>query len=179
MRSYVDNMFVKMNCKAESLVSYDTFQPISMHTFCDSNKHYLLARNEFDWESMSAYHAGTYGKNREREVFHWNLEPDSQNLLSAFFYLRLMDFSERKSGSSIKSPFIVSERGKNVSFTIGIKGHKNIKTPFGRKRALALETPGPIGRNWEHPIKVLLDQGSQRELLQLRRGRFIRVKITK
>lgn len=122
------SFFYKVNDWIETYVDYKDLVPHSMALHVRESRQFREARTYFNWEKLQGKHWEKKirkGKAREKKI-EWQLLPYSQNVLSAFFYLRLFKY---KVGKQLK--FSVADDGKNLIVQIDVLRKEKLKTAAG------------------------------------------------
>ncbi len=124
------SLFYAVDDTAETFVDYETMVPLT-YTL---NGHETARRKEirtyFDWEKLEAtFWEKTISKDDDEEKKRkvvWAIEPYTQNVISALFYLRTFTLTPGK-----KLAFRVSDDGKNYVFNGEVLRKEKLHTEIG------------------------------------------------
>lgn len=132
----VFSLFYKVRDWAETYVDYDSLLPHGFAVHVKESKQYKEVRNAFDWEKLEGTHWQkklSDGKTKERKT-SWEIKDFSQNVISAFFYLRTFQYAVGK-----EMQFRVADDGKNIVVTIKVLKEEVLKTNLGKLRTFKSE----------------------------------------
>lgn len=122
------SFFYSVDDWAETYVRYRDFLPLSFAVHVNESRQVGEVRSYFDWQSMTAkYWEKTIrrGKKKEKNL-SWEILPQAQNVISAFFFLRLLPYEPGK-----KMVFRVADEGKNIAVHMETAGKERVKTDAG------------------------------------------------
>ena len=122
------SFFYSVNDWADTYVRYKDLVPLSFSLHVRESKQFREARTFFDWKRGKArfWEKQVRGKKRSERKKEWELLPYSQNVVSAFFYIRLFKFSVGK-----KIAFRVADNGKNLIVRATVVRREKISTGAG------------------------------------------------
>lgn len=115
--------------KAVTYVRYDDLVPLSLSVSIKESKQLGETRTFFDWKTKKASYWQkkiVKDKGERSKQIDWELQPFSQNVISAAYYLRNFQLKPGK-----KLAFRVADEGKNIVFTAEVLRKEKITTPMG------------------------------------------------
>ncbi len=124
------NMFYKVDDVAETFVDYNSLLPHSYEIHVDESKQVRETRTFFDHKKKKAVMWDSKkrpGKKLEKRKVKWDLNPFSQNVFSAAYYLRNFTL---KVGKQLKVR--VGHEGKNIEMTAKVIRRETIYTDAGK-----------------------------------------------
>lgn len=130
------SMFYSVNNLAETFLDYETLIPQTLTYTANESKRKKEARTFFDWEKNEATqwrHEVSKEKGESNKKIRWELEPYSQNMLSALFYLRAFTLTPGK-----KLAFRVADEGKNYVFKGEVLRREEIDTVLGKIKTVVV-----------------------------------------
>ncbi len=123
------SFFYTVNDMAETFVDFEELIPYNYVIKMNQSKQVGENKALFDWNTNTGYtweRSVLKGKGKKEKDFQWELEPYTQNVLSAIFYLRTFTLIP---GKSFK--FRVGHRGKNMIMTAKVVRREKLKTGAG------------------------------------------------
>lgn len=135
--------FYSVDDSGETYMDYETMLPYNMSIHVKETKQLREVRSYFDWKKMTAKFWEkkiTKKSGVEEKNLEWKIEPYSQNIFSAAFYLRTFQLEP---GKTIE--FRVSDNEKNMV----VKGHvlrrEKLKTELGELNTIVIKPEVAIG----------------------------------
>lgn len=116
--------------RAETFLDYETLIPQTLTYHANETKWHKEIRTFFDWDQNLASqwrHQIGRDKSEIKKKLEWKIEPYSQNILSALYYLRTFTLTPGK-----KLAFRVADDGKNYVFKGEVLRREEIETPVGK-----------------------------------------------
>lgn len=129
--------FYSVDDVAETYVDYENLLPYNLTMHVRESKQLKEIRNLFNWDKMQASYwekKVTDDKGVEKKKVDWALEPFSQNVISAVFYMRNFQMTPGKT-----LQFRVADRGKNILFKGHVLRKERIKTAEGELNTIVLK----------------------------------------
>ncbi len=123
--------------KAETFLDYETLLPYNMAIDVKESKKLSTIRSYFDWKKMKAHFWEkkiTKKHGVEEKNLEWDIEPYSQNIFSAIFYLRTFTLTPGK-----KIQFRVSDNKKNMVVTGEVLRREVLKTELGEFKTVVIK----------------------------------------
>jgi hypothetical protein len=122
---------------ADTYVDYETLIPYNYEVHVKETKQIRQIRSFFDWEKLEARFwekkvTPDYGVETKEQ--RWSIVPFSQNVISAFFYLR---FFQLNPGKEIKFP--VADDQKNMIVTGKVLRREKLETDVGVVPAVLMQ----------------------------------------
>jgi hypothetical protein len=148
------SMFYAVEDRAETFVDYATLSPITYSIEAKESARQKQTRAFFDWSTNQATFWEKViekkdNEERKRKV-EWAIEPYTQNVISAIYYLRTFTYRPGK-----KMAFRVSDDGKNYVFNGDVLRREKITTDVGEFQTnvvkLSFQLDGqfkPTGENY-------------------------------
>lgn len=115
--------------KAVTYVRYDDLVPLSLSISIKESKQLGETRTFFDWKTKKASYWQKKiikDKGERSKQIDWEIQPFSQNVISAAYYIRNFKLTPGK-----KLAFRVADEGKNIVFTAEVLRKEKISTPLG------------------------------------------------
>jgi hypothetical protein len=131
------SMFYSVNNMAETFLDFETFIPQTLTYNARESKRQKEAKTFFDWEKNQATqwrHEISKDKGEQKKKISWALEPFSQNMLSALFYMRAFTLTPGK-----KLAFRVADEGKNYVFKGDVLRREEIDTVVGKLKTIVVQ----------------------------------------
>lgn len=145
----VFSLFYNVEDSTESFVSYKDLVPFSYALYVKESKQLKQVRSYYDWKNLNATmweKKIKRGRKREKKIT-WPIKPFSQDVLSAFYYLRTFQLEVGK-----ELAYRVAEDGKNHIVRVNVLREEKMSSPMGEVNtfvcALQFETDGvfkPVG----------------------------------
>ena len=132
---------LSVNDRFETLVDANDFKVRAVLREIEEGKKHNLQTGLFDYEKNEAYYRTidlNAPQNLAREKLV-KLEPDMQDLLSAFYLMRLQELKE---GALYKFPLVYE--GERKEFDVLVHGREEIETDLGKFKTIKLQ-PGLFG----------------------------------
>jgi hypothetical protein len=130
------SMFYSVDNSAETYLDFETLIPQTLTYHANETKRQKESKTFFDWDKSEATqwrHEVTKDHGDDKKKVTWPLQPYSQNMLSALYYLRTFTLTPGK-----KLAFRVADEGKNYVFTGEILRREEIDTPVGKLKTVVL-----------------------------------------
>jgi uncharacterized protein DUF3108 len=137
------SMFYLVDDWGETFVDYETLLPASMAIGATESKKLLALKSAFDYRKNLGYRwERTVYKDEEpkEKKTEWEILPYSQNVISAFYYLRNFQLVP---GKTIH--FRVADDGKNMVVKVEILRREKIKTLKGEFNTVVVKPTVEIG----------------------------------
>lgn len=122
------SFFYKVDDWVETYVRYKDWLPLTFSMHVRESKQFRESRTYFDWKNLK----GKFwekkirsGKTREKKI-EWDILPFSQNVVSGFYYIRLLKY---KAGKRFK--FRVADDGKNLIVQVDCLRKEKVSTGLG------------------------------------------------
>ncbi|MGE3975533.1 MAG: DUF3108 domain-containing protein [Bdellovibrionales bacterium] len=127
----------------ETFIDYENFTPYNANISATESKKLLALKTVFDFKKNKGYRwerlVNKGEAPRERNV-EWDILPFSQNVISAFYYVRAFTL---RPGKVFR--FHVADDGKNMNVKIEVLRKEKIKTRVGEFNTLVLKPTVEIG----------------------------------
>lgn len=139
------SMFYSVNNTAETFLDFETLIPQTLVYNARESKRQKEARTFFDWEKKEASqwrHETNKEKGEQKKKITWELEPYSQNMLSALFYLRAFTLTPGK-----KLSFRVADEGKNYVFSGEVLRREELETAVGKLKTVVVRPEFQLSGN--------------------------------
>jgi hypothetical protein len=123
------SMFYSVNDRAETLVDYNDFIPLTYTANMVESKQVKEVRVFYDRAKSEATHWEKVVKKDTGETkkkITWAISENAQNLISSLFYIRLFDLEPGKSYS-----FKIADDGKNINFHFDVLRREVLSTEIG------------------------------------------------
>lgn len=137
----------------ESFMDYETMLPQSATVSATESKKLLALKTVFDFQKLKGLRwerlVNKGEQPRERNV-EWDILPYSQNVISAFYYVRAFTL---KPGKVFR--FRVAEDGKNMDVRIEVLRREKIKTLVGELNTVVLRPTVEVGGIFQPMGEVL------------------------
>jgi len=137
------SLFYLVDDFGETYMDYETLTPPSMGVSATESKKLLALKTVFDFEKLKGLRwerlVNKGEKPRERNI-EWDILPYSQNVISAFYYVRAFNL---KPGKSFK--FRVADDGKNMDVKIEVLRKEKIKTLSGEYNTVVIRPTVEVG----------------------------------
>ncbi|HEX4926338.1 MAG TPA: DUF3108 domain-containing protein [Bdellovibrionales bacterium] len=127
--SDIFSMFYSVDDSADTFIDYETLLPHSFEVNAVESKKLLAVKSVFNWDTMKAWRWEKRVSKEEGEKAKrndWDLIPYSQNVLSAFWYLRMFKLTPGKT-----LQFRVADDGKNMVVKVEVVRREKLKTDLG------------------------------------------------
>jgi hypothetical protein len=135
--SKVFSYFYSVEDKAQTFVDFETLNPTTFTIDVKESVQLKDIRSFFDFKNNK----GTYwekkiskGKKEENKKVEWDIFPNSQNVISAIFFLRNLNLEVGK-----EVAFRVGDAGKNLIFKGHVLRQETIKTEIGEFDTLVIQ----------------------------------------
>lgn len=131
------NMFYAVDNTAETYLDYETMLPQTLTYDGKESSRIREYRTFFDWAKMEAFQwrrevHKTKGESKKKLA--WPIEPYTQNILSAVYYLRAFKLEPGKTYS-----FRVADEGKNYVFAAHVLRREKLSTDIGDFNTLVIQ----------------------------------------
>lgn len=140
--SRIFSAFYKVKDQFDLYIDTETYLPISYTVKINESKQKSDIRSVYNFETLKATYwedSQRKGKARKTKKKDWSLKPLSQNMYSAFYYLRTLDLTP---GKEYKFP--IANKGKNYDFKLKVVKKERLKTDIGEFDTIMLE---PIAKS--------------------------------
>lgn len=130
------NMFYAVNNTAETYLDYETMLPQTLTYDGKESSRIREYRTFFDWAKMEAFQwrrEVIKNKGEKKKKLAWPIQPYTQNILSAVYYLRAFKLEPGKTYS-----FRVADEGKNYVFAAHVLRREKLKTDIGEFNTLVI-----------------------------------------
>jgi len=137
------SMFYLVDDWGETFVDYETLLPATMAIGATESKKLLALKSVLDHTKLKGYRwerAVYKGEEPKEKNTVWDILPYSQNVISAFYYIRTFRLVP---GKTIN--FRVADDGKNMVVKVEILRREKIKTLKGEFQTLVLKPTVEIG----------------------------------
>lgn len=114
---------------ATTYLSYDELVPLNLQISIKESKQLAETRTFFDWKTMKASYWQkkiTKEKGERSKKLEWDLQPYSQNVISAAYYMRVFKYETGKTFA-----FRVADEGKNIVFKGEVIRREKLETDAG------------------------------------------------
>lgn len=150
----------------ESYMDYAELIPYNYVMQVNEKKSVGDTRAVFDWKQLKAktWEKRITEKGKDEKNFEWAIEPFSQNVFTAPFYLRTFTLTPGK-----KIVVKVADRGKNLDMTALVEKRETISTAAGTFNTVVIKPTFKIGGAFEPvgDIRLWLTDDSQKLLVKL------------
>jgi hypothetical protein len=137
------SLFYLVDDWGETFVDYETLLPPSMAIGAKESKKLLALKSAFDFQKDKAYRwerAVYKGEGPQEKKKEWKISPFSQNVISAFWYIRTFRLTPGKTLN-----FRVADDGKNMNVKVEVLRRERIKTLKGEFNTVVLKPTVEIG----------------------------------
>lgn len=131
------NLFYAVNNTAETYLDYETMLPQTLTYDGKESSKIREYRTYFDWAKMEAFQwrrEVDKKKGEKKKKLNWAIEPYTQNILSAVYYLRAFKLEVGK-----KYAFRVADEGKNYVFSANVVRREKLQTDIGEFNTLVIQ----------------------------------------
>lgn len=131
------SMFYSVNDRAETLVDYIDFIPLTYTANMVESKQVKEVRVFYDRAKSEATHWEKVVKKDTGETkkkITWAISENAQNLISSLFYIRLYDLEPGKSYS-----FKIADEGKNINFHFDVLRRELLSTEIGDVKTVVVK----------------------------------------
>ncbi len=135
--SRIFSAFYRVKDQFDLYIDTKTFLPMSYTLKINESKQKSDIRSVYNYKSLKAKYwedSQRKGKPRRTKKKDWDLKPGTQNIYSAFYYLRTLDLFP---GKEYKFP--IANRGKNYDFKLKVLRKERLKTDIGEFNTIVLE----------------------------------------
>jgi hypothetical protein len=135
------HLFFKVNDKYETYIDRETVKPYRFIRKIDEGGHTKNIQIDFNHEAGTAI---VHDK-KHKEKTTVNIEPSTQDMMSAFYHLRnMVDIKTLKLGDEFTLPMFFDK--ENFDFKLSYLGEEAVKTKFGRVASLKFRPYVQSGR---------------------------------
>jgi hypothetical protein len=135
------HLFFKVNDKYETYIDRETVKPYRFIRKIDEGGHTKNIQIDFNHEEGTAI---VHDK-KHKEKTTVNIEPSTQDMMSAFYHLRnMVDIKTLKLGDEFTLPMFFDK--ENFDFKLSYLGEEDVKTKFGRVASLKFRPYVQSGR---------------------------------
>lgn len=135
------HLFFKVNDKYETYIDRETVKPYRFIRKIDEGGHTKNIQIDFNHEAGTAI---VHDK-KHKEKTTVNIEPSTQDMMSAFYHLRnMVDIKTLKLGDEFTLPMFFDK--ENFDFKLSYLGEEEVKTKFGRVASLKFRPYVQSGR---------------------------------
>lgn len=135
------HLFFKVNDKYETYIDRETVKPYRFIRKIDEGGHTKNIQIDFNHEEGTAI---VHDK-KHKEKTTVNIEPSTQDMMSAFYHLRnMVDIKTLKLGDEFTLPMFFDK--ENFNFKLSYLGEEEVKTKFGRVASLKFRPYVQSGR---------------------------------
>ncbi|MFT7284655.1 MAG: hypothetical protein ACI90Q_001439 [Nonlabens sp.] len=135
------HLFFKVNDKYETYIDRETVKPYRFIRKIDEGGHTKNIQIDFNHEAGTAI---VHDK-KHKEKTTVNIEPSTQDMMSAFYHLRnMVDIKTLKLGDEFTLPMFFDK--ENFNFKLSYLGEEEVKTKFGRVASLKFRPYVQSGR---------------------------------
>jgi len=135
------HLFFKVNDKYETYIDRETVKPYRFIRKIDEGGHTKNIQIDFNHEAGTAL---VHDK-KHKEKTTVNIEPSTQDMISAFYHLRnMVDIKTLKLGDEFTLPMFFDK--ENFDFKLRYLGEEDVKTKFGKVASLKFRPYVQSGR---------------------------------